>query len=219
MMMNRKKFPRPCHHLLAWLLPALLLAGCADRMAQLRLHMADDSPIFVIYQGGTIITHVKDGFQSREKLPPEYRAIAATVSNTLQESMRGRPVIQVRAGQGEALAGKGLRALVLVNGGYVCEGEPPQYECALTMETRVTFRDGSSGQVVGDRLNLVGQVWYGRYPVTMSPVRGDDALAVSIDRRIKQEIPATMALEHLLSATEDGLTAFLEELRAHTPGG
>ena len=87
------------------------------------------------------------------------------------------------------------------------------------METRVTFRDGSSGQVVGDRLNLVGQVWYGRYPVTMSPVRGDDALAFSIDRRIKQEIPATMALEHLLSATEDGLTAFLEELQAHTPGG
>lgn len=197
-----------------WLpvMAVVVVTGCADRVAQLRRHIAAGPRIEVTYVDGTLVTEVNDAFTSSVLTPRAYRAIAATVRRTLEKELRrGRSPARADSGAGR------LNVAVRVNGGYHCTGEPPRLQCMLTMQTELTFSTARDGRILGHRRNVVGVVWYGRHPVDMGP--GDTAAGkglpaiVAMANRIKREIPSVSLLEPLEGATAEGLAAFLEDMQ------
>jgi hypothetical protein len=197
-------------------LAALLVAACAGGLPALKRGVAAESDIFVVYGEGSVITRVADAPGARFATPREYEAIAETVRKTLALHLAGH---RVRTGGEPPERGAGgLEAIVSVYGGYLCEGGAPEYECGLTMQSRLTFRSRRTGRIIGPGGNLIGQAWYGTHPVSVPRRRGagveHPAAQREVDEAIRREIPASLLLGPLESATEEGLGEFLRTLQA-----
>ena len=198
---------------------SLAAAGCGRSLVTLRRNIEAESKIVVVYGQGSVVTHVANAPASRRPTPEAYRVIAEIVRDVLESRLTGHKVRLGRAGPPLQKGGAGLQAVVSVHGGYSCEGDAPEYGCGLTVQSRITFRSLRTGRIVGGRGQVIGQVWYGRHPVVLEPGaesanRSSEAVAAALSDAIHREVPATFLLGPLESATEEGLAAFLDEVRA-----
>ncbi len=164
------------------------------------------------------MTKVNQEYTANTTTPESFREITTVVAEGLAESLGNPQVYIVDPGEQGVKLPAGMVVNVLVNGAYFCRGEPPEFLCALSMRTHLTFRTIGTGKIIGKKHILVGQAWYGKHPVEMDSDPAVDAgqpsLQEAIDKKIKLEIPPTVVLPPLASATEDGLSVFIEEVRA-----
>lgn len=212
--------PWSCWALLFFFAPAIA-TGCAPGLSALKKEVDAKSEIVVVYGQGSMVTSVAESPASSAPTPEAYRAIADTVRDVLELQLSHQRVVRGEAGSGRKRGATGLEAMVSVHGGYRCDGGPPEYGCGLTVQSRITFRSLRTGRIVGPRDNVIGQVWYGRHPLVMEKrfanggeTGTETALAAALRDAIHREVPATVLLGPLASATEEGLAVFLKELRA-----
>jgi len=192
----------------------VMVAGCLGPSPDFAKEVRESQQFYVVYYGGRISTRINNQVQSTEKTPDDFRAVTASVARGLAARFEGRKILEKKPG--DRITGSGLEVVVLVNGGYFCDGAGEAFSCTLTMQTHLVFRSLKSGRIIGKRHNLVGEVLYGLHLLHLEAggaLRKEDGNGPVADL-IRKDLPAVKVINQLLSSTEAGLADFFYELES-----